>query len=161
MPSHQANDDSPEGSALLCAFDAVREDAKSVTSSVGIVILIEGIVPPAAILFLLRKHDLRVMLIINRPVGFWQERDAVHGVVVSVEVKVAGIGKVSRMGTRSFPCNIDPPVSKDQPVQPDLDDLVGRSGVPPHPPGGVACCRAAQRPAWPVDTIAGSIPMPV
>ena len=65
MPSHQANADSPEGSALLCAFDAVREDAKSVTSSVGIVILIEGIVPPAAILFLLRKHDLRVMLIIN------------------------------------------------------------------------------------------------
>ena len=57
-------------------------------------ILVERIIPPATILLLLRKHDLRVMLIINRPVGLWQQGDAVHGIIVPIEVKVAGIGEV-------------------------------------------------------------------
>ena len=81
----------PTGNASFGAFPTLCQHTESVARSVGVMVFVERIVPPAAILFLFRNHDLSVVLIINRPVGFWQKRYTVHRIIMAVEVEVSRI----------------------------------------------------------------------
>jgi hypothetical protein len=101
-------------------------------------IAVERVVPPTAILLLLGKHDLRVVLIINRPLGLRKEGDTVHGIVVTIEIEVAGIREVGGMGNGTFASEVDPSIAEDESIEPDLEDLIGWPLIAPHPAGRVA-----------------------
>ena len=81
----------PAGKSLFGAFPTLCQHTESVARSVGVMVFVERIVPPAAVLLLFRKHDFPIVLIINRPVGFWQKCYTVHGIVMAVEVEISRI----------------------------------------------------------------------
>ena len=126
------------GGRLFSPLTALRQDTKGITCSVGVVILVKGIVPPATVLFLLGKHDLRVMLIINRPVGFGKKGDAVHGIIMPIEIKIPGIGEVGGMRPRPLSGDVDPTVAEYQTIEPHLENFVGGARVSPDPAGRIA-----------------------
>ena len=138
---------------LFGAVPTCGKDPKRIASSVSVVILIERIIPPTPILLLLGEHDLRLMLIINRPVGFWKKSNAVHRVIVAIKIEIAGVRKMGGVGHWPFTSDIDPTVANDQTIKPNLQDFVRRARVTPDPSGRVASRRATERTAWTVDTI--------
>ena len=133
-----------ERKGSFCPFSAFSQNTQRVARSVGVVIFIERVIPPATVLLLLGKHDLRVMLIINRPVGLGEKSDAVHGIIVPIKVKVAGIGEVRGMRTGPFAGDVDPAIPADESVEPDLDDFISGAGIPPD----AARCGACSDGCW-------------
>ena len=67
---------------------AAGEYGESVASAVGVVVVVERVVPPGAIFFLLGNHQRGELL---RPPGlllFGEQKDTLRGVVVPIEIEV-------------------------------------------------------------------------
>ena len=101
------------------------------------------------------------MLIINRPVGFWEKGDAVHGVVMSIEIEIAGIGEVCGMGPGPLSRYVDPPVPEDEAIKPHLEDFVGGCWISPDPAGCITGRRTTERSPGSVDAVTRPVAMTI
>lgn len=117
------------------------------------VVVVEGEIPPVAVLFLQRQHEVGEVIFQG---GRFFRRQIVHakaGVVMAVVEKVSGDRKPGLVRHRAFASNRKPAVAVAQSVEPGDQHLVGDRLVAPVAQGDVAGLGAPEAAAGAVDAI--------